>query len=216
MTIRRQLTLSYLGILTLLSANLITYLWTNAKRNAAFEDLGRTMSRQSLISSVQRQAGDYQKQVTLLSQLAGESDLRSPSPEELDEFNRHLDSIQEQIQNVVRLASAEDRKDIEECAKMMADLNASWKFFYKNLGRSRQDAIKELVIHAEPLSRVVLQDMLPRLQNDEREIQARAKTHFYEVTTLVGRTTILVFGLRYIRVGQPGTRNSCGEPGRIG
>ena len=201
MTIRRQLTLSYLGILTLLSANLISYLWTNAKRNAAFEDLGRTMSRQSLISSVQRQAGDYQKQVTLLSQLAGESDLRSPSQEELDEFNRHLDSIQEQIQNVVQLASAEDRKDIEECAKMMADLNASWKFFYKNLGRSRQDAIKELVIHAEPLSRVVLQDMLPRLQNDEREIQAREKTHFYEVTTLVGRTTILVFGLSGVLAG---------------
>src|SRR6266700_3857016 len=136
MTIRRQLTLSYLGILSLLSANLITYLWTNAKRNAAFEDLGRTMSRQSLISSVQRQAGDYQKQVTLLSQLAGESDLRSPSLEELDEFNRHLDSIQEQIQNVVQLASAEDRKDIEECATMMADLNASWKLFYRTCCRA--------------------------------------------------------------------------------
>ena len=43
--------------------------------------------------------------------------------------------------------------------------------------------------------------MLPRLQNDEREIQARAKTHFYEVTTLVGRTTSLVFGLSGVLAG---------------
>src|SRR5206468_4708990 len=126
---------------------------------------------------------------------------RSPSQEELDEFNRHLDSIQEQIQNVLQLTSAEDRKDIEEWAKTMADLNASWKFFYRNLGRNRQDAIKELVIHAEPLSRAVLQDTLARLHNDESGIQARARTHFYEVTTLAGRTTVLVFGLSGVLAG---------------
>ncbi len=53
MTIRRQLTYSYLGILILLGSNLVIYLWTDSKREAAFEDLHRAISRQTLISSVQ-------------------------------------------------------------------------------------------------------------------------------------------------------------------
>lgn len=93
MTIRRQLTLSYLGILLLLGCNLLTYLWTDVKREAAFEDLRRAISRQTLIDSIQQQLGDYQKQVTLLSQITGEGGLSAPSPEETDQFNNHLDSI---------------------------------------------------------------------------------------------------------------------------
>src|SRR5450631_163783 len=82
MTIRRQLTLSYLGILLLLGCNMLTYLWTDVKREAAFEDLRRAISRQTLIDSVQQQLGDYQKQVTLLSQITGEGGLSAPSREE--------------------------------------------------------------------------------------------------------------------------------------
>ena len=67
MTIRRQLTLSYLGILLLLACNLLLYLWTDTKREAVFEDLRRAISRQTLISSIQQQIGNYEKQVALLS-----------------------------------------------------------------------------------------------------------------------------------------------------
>ncbi len=77
MTIRRQLSLSYLGILLLLACNLLIYLWTDTKREAALEDLRRAIARQTLISSIQQEIVYYQKQVTLLSQ--GEGGLTAPS-----------------------------------------------------------------------------------------------------------------------------------------
>ncbi len=68
MTIRRQLTFSYVSILILLGCNLLIYFWTDVKREAAFDELRRAISRQTLISSIQQQLGDYQKHVALLSQ----------------------------------------------------------------------------------------------------------------------------------------------------
>src|SRR5580658_8498263 len=113
MTIRRQLAISYLGILMLLGWNLVVYLWTDTKREAAFEDLRRAISRQTLIGSIQQQLGDYQKQVTLLSQITGEGGLSSPSREETDQFNSHLDSIGQEVQQVVKLTAPEDKANIE-------------------------------------------------------------------------------------------------------
>src|SRR5579862_9357467 len=108
MTIRRQLTLSYLGILILLGCNLLIYLWTDTKREAAFEDLRRAISRQTLISSIDRQLGDYQKQVTLLNQMTGEGGLSAPSSEDVDQFNSRLDSVGQDIRQVVALTDAAD------------------------------------------------------------------------------------------------------------
>ena len=79
MTIRRQLALSYLAIFTLLGLNLLIYFWTDTKRQSAFEDLRRAISRQTLISSVQQQLGDYRKQVSLLVQITGEGGPSAPS-----------------------------------------------------------------------------------------------------------------------------------------
>jgi hypothetical protein len=79
MTIRRQLALSYLAIFTLLGLNLLIYFWTDTMRQSAFEDLRRAISRQTLISSVQQQLGDYNKQVTLLVQITGEGGPSAPS-----------------------------------------------------------------------------------------------------------------------------------------
>src|SRR5271170_7845113 len=101
MTIRRQLALSYLGILILLGCNLLIYLWTETKREAAFEDLRRAISRQTLISSIQQELGDYQKQVALLSQ--GEGGLSAPSTEDMDQFNGNLDKIAREIHQVAIL-----------------------------------------------------------------------------------------------------------------
>ena len=191
MTIRRQLTLSYLGILLLLGCNMLTYLWTDTKREAAFEDLRRAMARQTLIDSIQQQLGDYQKQVTLLSQITGEGGLRSPSREETDQFNSHLDSIGQEIQQVVMLTPAEDKANIESFQRVFEELSTSWRSFYQNLGQER--AITEMVIHVEPLTRTVMQEMLPHLREAEKERQAAATAHFHQVSTLVGRITIVVF-----------------------
>ena len=191
MTIRRQLTLSYLGILLLLGCNLLTYLWTDVQREAAFEDLRRAISRQTLIGSVQQQLSDYQKQVTLLSQITGEGGLSSPSREETDQFSSHLDAIGQEIQQVVMLTAAEDKKNIESFQRVFGELSTSWRLFYQNMGQER--AITEMVIHVEPLTRTVMQEMLPHLREVEKTRQAAATAHFHQVSTLVGRITIVVF-----------------------
>src|SRR5580658_2113012 len=185
MTIRRQLTLSYLGILTLLGCNMLIYFWTDTKREAAFEDLRRAISRQTLISSIQQQLGDYQKQVTLLSQITGEGGLSSPSREEIDQFNSRLDSIGQEIQQVAVLTAAEDKPSIESFQRVVKELSASWRSFYQNLGQER--AITEMVMHAEPLARTVMQEMLPHLRETEKKRQTAATAHFHEVSTLLGR-----------------------------
>lgn len=201
MTIRRQLTLSYLGILTLLACNLLLYLWTDAKRQAAFEDLRRAIARQTLISSVERQLGDYQKQVTLLSQITGEGGLSAPSSEDVDQFDGALDSIGEEIRQVGELTSAEDQTEIESFQKLFQELSASWKSFYRNLGHNQKLAITEVVLHAEPLTRTVIEGRLPHLQESEKNRQAAATTHFHEVTGLIDRITILVFLLSGLLAG---------------
>ena len=198
MTIRRQLTLSYLGILTLLGCNMLIYLWTDTKREAAFEDLRRAISRQTLISSIQQQVGDYQKQVTLLSQITG-GGLSAPSREEIDQFNSRLDLIRQEIQQVAAQTGIADKPSIESFRGVFEQLNTSWRTFYQNLGQ--ESAITEVVVHAEPLTRTVMQEMLPHLQEAERNRQAAATAHFHEVATLVGRITLAVFSLSGILAG---------------
>jgi signal transduction histidine kinase/DNA-binding response OmpR family regulator len=197
MTIRRQLTFSYAGILILLACNLLIYLWTDTQREAAFEDLRRAISRQTLISSIERQLGDYQKQVALLSQ--GEGGLRAPSRENIDEFNGHLDLIRGEIKQVAALTAATERPNIESFLRVFEELSASWRSFYQNMGQER--AITEIVMHAEPLTRTVMQEMLPHLQEAEKDKEDKATAHFHEVTTLLGRITIVVFAFSGILSG---------------
>jgi signal transduction histidine kinase/CheY-like chemotaxis protein len=197
MTIRRQLSLSYLGILLLLGCNLLIYLWTDTKREAAFEDLRRAISRQTLISAIQQEIGDYQKQVTLLSQ--GEGGLTTPSREDMERFEGNLHKIGSELRQIATLTAAEDKASIESFLRVFEQLSTSWRFFYQNLGQT--SAVTEVVMHADPLTRTVMQEVLPHLQEAERNRQAAATAHFHEVTTLVGRITVVVFGISGILAG---------------
>ena len=197
MTIRRQLTFSYLGILVLLGCNLLVYLWADTRREAAFEDLRRAISRQTLISSVERELGDYRKQVTLLSQITG--GLSAPSPDDIEQFNSHLSSIGQQIQEVAALTAPADKANIVSFHRVFEELSASWQFFYRNLGQER--SIEEMVLHAEPLAHTLLQETLPSLQEAEKNEQAAATTHFYDVNALVDRITLAVFVLSGMLAG---------------
>ena len=193
MTIRRQLTLSYLMILVLLGSNLVIFFWTDFRRQAAFEDLRRAITRQTLLGSVQQQIGDEQKQVALLSQILGEGELRAPSHEEMNRFNRQLDAMELNIQQMAELTAEGDRQEISAFAKTFGELSLSWRTFYESLGRNPKRAVTEVVMHADPLSRTVIQDMLPKLQSGEKARQAASTSHFYQVTTVVDRITIMVF-----------------------
>ena len=111
MTIRRRLTLSYLAILLLLGLNLIFYFWSDSKRQASFEELRRAIGRQNLISAIQQELNNCQKQVTLLSQIMAESVTHGASPDEIADFNSRLDAISEKIH---RISPLSDRKAARE------------------------------------------------------------------------------------------------------
>ena len=193
MTIRRRLAVSHVAILLLLAVNLVIYYSGDLKRKATFEELRRAISRQILISSIQQRLNDYQKQVSLLSQITADLSNSGASPEEVTQFNDHLNDIGGQISQMSSLSDAGGRDKIEAFRKAFGELSASWQVFYENFGRNQSRAITEVVMRAEPLERKVMQELLPRLQQDERNRIEAASKHFYDTARVTDRLTILIF-----------------------
>ena len=193
MTIRRRLTLSYFAILMLLACNLLLYFFSEQKRKSTFEELRRAIARQSLISSIQQNLSDYQKQVTLLSQITIDGGKGGASSEEINQFNSRLDAIKEDIRRLSLLSDTDARGKIEDFEKDVAGLSASWRIFYSNFGRDQSRAIAEVVIRAEPLGQKVIQHLLPTLQQDEKDRVTAASAHFYDVAGFTDRITVLIF-----------------------
>jgi len=202
MTIRRRLTLSFFAILCLLGLNLVIYFWSDIKRKSTFEEMRSAISRQILISSVQQDLSDFQKQVTLLSQIsadAGSSD--GASPEDVAQFNSRLDLIAAQIHEVRSQTPKAEAAKVDAFAAAFNDLSASWRIFYQNLGRNQSKAITEVVMHAEPLGQKVMQQMLPDLQKDERDLVSKASAHFYDAASFTGQVTVAIFVLSGLLAG---------------
>src|SRR6266567_9130738 len=132
MTIRRRLTLSYLAILALLGLNMVIYFWSDLKRKSTFEELRRAVSTQILISSIHQQLNDYQKQVTLLSQIMSDSVSGGASPEEIAQFSTHLNGIGDQIRKMSAQSDAEGKARVDAFEKSFKDLAASWRIFYES------------------------------------------------------------------------------------
>ena len=48
-------------------------------------------------------------------------------------------------------------------------------------------------MHAEPLGQKVMQQMLPELQKDERDLVSKASAHFYDAAAFTGQVTVAIF-----------------------
>jgi signal transduction histidine kinase len=198
MSIRRRLTLSYCAILGLFALNLVIYFWSDQKRQSTFEELRRAISRQLLISSVQQRLTEYQKQVTLLSQITTDANGGGASPEEIATFNTGLDVVAGLLKQMRTLSDADGKGIIEKFDNSFRDLSKSWRIFYENFGRNQSVAITEEVMHAEPLGHQVIQEMLPQLQKHENDSVEVASEHFYSVARLTDRITVLIFAVSVI------------------
>jgi signal transduction histidine kinase len=144
---------------------------------------------------------DYQKQVALLSQIMADPGSSGASPEEIAQFNEHLDQIDNQITQMNALSDAEGRERLKVFATAFRDLSASWRIFYESFGRNQSRAITEAVVHGEPLSQKVMQELLPQLQQDEKDRVEAASAHFYDASRVTDRVTILIFGLSALLAG---------------
>jgi signal transduction histidine kinase/DNA-binding response OmpR family regulator len=201
MTIRRRLTLSYFAILLLLGVNMAIYFWSDLRRKSTFEELRRAVSRQILISSIHQQLNDYQKQVTLLSQIMADSVSGGASAEEISLFNTRLNAIGEQIKRIHSQSDEEGKAKVDAFDKSFRELAASWRIFYESLGRNQSRAITEVVMHAEPLSQTVLQQLLPQLQQYEKDRVDVASEHFYDAARVTDRITVIIFMISGVLAG---------------
>ncbi|HLQ77500.1 MAG TPA: ATP-binding protein [Terriglobia bacterium] len=193
MTIRRRLIVSFGAILLLLGLNLIIYFWSDLRRQSAFEEVRRAIAVENLIGSVQRRLNDFQKQVTLLSQIGIDTSREGASPEEIAQFNTGLDAMRSDIDQIRQQSDRANAVNVEDFASAVQQLSRSWRIFYASFGRDQTRAITEVVLHAEPLTEKVMQEMLPRLQQDEKNRVVAAGTHFYEVARFTDRVTVLIF-----------------------
>jgi len=195
MTIRRRLTLSFLLVLALTGLNLVVFFWSSGKRQETVEELRRAGSRQVVISSIRENLNDVQKQVTLLSQVLPEAARSGAEPEDIARFSSRLDGISAGIQQLRALSKPAERGRVEAFEGVYRELAASWRLFYENLGVHQSKAITELVTRSEPLSRRLVQELLPELQSGERQLVEAASENFYTVARLTARITVVIFVL---------------------
>jgi signal transduction histidine kinase/ActR/RegA family two-component response regulator len=194
MTIRRRLTASFLVVLLLFGLNLVVFFWSSEKRQETVEELRRASSRQLLISSIREDLNIVQKQVDLLSQ--GVTDVgTAPAPSDVHRFSARLDSIGKDIRTLRDLSAEEGRQRAAVLGETFRDLDAAWRVVYQNLGVEQATAITALVTRAEPLSRRVMQELLPDLQRQERNLVEAASENFFSVARLTAQITILIFVL---------------------
>jgi signal transduction histidine kinase/DNA-binding response OmpR family regulator len=195
MSIRARLTLSFSAILALLAFNVIFSFWSDTKRQSSFEGLRRAIERQNLISAIQQDLNDCQKQVVLISQIITDSQARGASPDEIARFDRRLESIGEKIQRMSSLSDGESRGKIDAFDRSFQQLSNSWRIFYKNLGHNQAAAIEEAALHGEPLSETVIHELLPELQQREKDMVEAGSAHFYGTARVTARITILIFAV---------------------
>jgi signal transduction histidine kinase/ActR/RegA family two-component response regulator len=193
MSIRRRLVVAFLTILQLFAANLTIYFWGNQKRQSAFDAVRRGVERQSVVVSINQHLNDIQKQMTLLSAMVTDADAVSTRPSETAEFKAQLGFISGQIDTLRELSTLEERPRVEALSRAYGDLAAKWLIVYEDFGVHHSTAITELVLHADPLSRSILQDLLPQLHHDEEVRLEAANAEFYSLAKLVDRLAILIF-----------------------
>ena len=197
MTIRRRLSLSFFVILLLFAVNLVIYFWGNQRREATVEVLRRAVSRQALISGLNQNLNDIQKQLTLLNQVTADNAAGAAAtaagPAEIAQFDTQLQKLEQQVEDLRSLAERETAGNIDEFAAAYKTLENSWRTVYTNFGVNQTKAITELAVTAEPLSQDILQKRLPELQAAENSRVDAASSNFYQVARLTDRTAILIF-----------------------
>jgi class 3 adenylate cyclase len=178
----------------LFGVNLGIHFWSNYKRKATVEDLRRAITCQGLIASIHQDLNDTQKQVALLSQVMVEA-ASGAGADEVKSFNDRLDAISKQIDDLLKLSDSLLYTKVEAFQKTYHSLSGSWRIFYENFGIRHTTAITELAVHGDSLSQRVLQQMLPDLQEAERQRVDAASANFYTVEEFTDRTSVFIFAV---------------------
>jgi signal transduction histidine kinase len=196
MTIRRRFTLSFLGIMALFAFNAGVYIWSNERRAVAVEELRRAITRQTLLSSIQITFNNTQKQISVLSQGASEAGAAEATPAEKTQFGNQLAAAESNIATFRLLQK--DSPAVADFQNSFRELAKSWRIFYDNFGVDQTKAITELAIRGEPLSRHVIQELLPRIQVEETQRAESANENFRTASRISDQITFSIFAVSTI------------------
>src|SRR5579871_329017 len=191
MTLRVRFVFTFLGIIALFTFNTAVYMIGNSRRAAAVEDLRRATARQSLLASVQLTLNDTQKQIGVLSQIASEAAAAGASPIEKSQFAGRLQAAENDVAHFRELSS--DSASVADFEKSFKQLSASWQVFYDNFGENQTKAITELALRGDPLSTLVIQNLLPKLQREEVQREQTAGDNFRSVSRVSDQMTFSAF-----------------------
>ena len=190
-TIRHRLWVTFVVINLLFAMNVGLYLWSNAHRAGTIQDYQEAVLAEKAITNVRQNLSNIQRQVTLLSQSMESA--TSASPEEMAEFKRHLQEVQQLTGDLLNLSKGDERRRVEALAESYAKLSASWLIFYESYGVNQKTAIMEMALHAEPLSQEILDSQVPALLEDEKRHVEQATTNFKNVGHFTDRITLFIF-----------------------
>src|SRR5262249_45173329 len=136
---------------------------------------------------------DLQKQIALLSQVLGDEKGAEVNREDKADVFRRMEKVKEEIRQLETLSDPSERSPVTALLTDYTQLSESWRKVYENLGINQTQAVLELVTKADPLTQRVMQQSMPRLQEEERRLVEQASSNFYAVARFTNRTTVLIF-----------------------
>ena len=197
MTIRRRLSLAFVAILLLMGVNQVIFMWSSRLRTETVQTLDRALTRQVIISNVQREVDNLHKEVTLLSQV---EEGAGADAEARALFNEKVDRVAAQVKELRELADPLDVERMYEIDQTYTQLAVAWKGFYQFLGASQGLLLAEIV-RADPLSQRLLMTTLPSLEKDQQARVEEAKAESARVAARTNSLSLGIFGLSMLVAG---------------
>jgi class 3 adenylate cyclase len=192
MTIRRRLGLSFLAILVLFATNQAIYFWSAGLRKATMESLNRALGREAILDSIQRELDSSNKQIALLNQLQEDAGGPGSTTEARQLFSQKLDRIAQLIVELRPLTDSPNSSSVNDLDDTFRKLADHWRGFYQFWGVNQGFALAESV-RADPLAKHLLAELLPNLQEKEKQRVRDAQAMFEQAAWRTDVTAIGIF-----------------------
>ena len=192
MTIRSKLAISFTATMALFTINVVIYFLSDSRRQDTFQDVLDAIERQKLINAVSRNVDSKIQQIALLNSILADAGGSPASPDQVEQFNRELAGITQNIHELRHRSSGDERQDAEQLLKLFARLRRTWEVFYSSFGVDPSTAI--MAMDAEPISPLLQQVVVELAEKQERQVQ-KASLRFAEIQGLTRRITLGIFAI---------------------
>ncbi|HEY0666181.1 MAG TPA: adenylate/guanylate cyclase domain-containing protein [Gallionella sp.] len=195
MIVKKHLRFSFIAILILFALNFAVNFWSSLQKGTANELLQQATSRQALTTAIKQDTADIQKQVDRLGEIRLDGAATPLPAEEIEKMKRQSAAISAQIGTLLKISDGETYIRAAALQKSHAELAASWRAFYESFGVNHVQALTELALHSEPLSKHVLHEAIPQLEELENRQIAAAREQLGVLQWWSDRIALGAFGI---------------------